>query len=82
MLAIQLQVPGYHEESLVLIIDDHELNEVVDTGGVDILNPDLRPKVDVEVLWFILEDLTFLLTRDILHLRATLDNDVVRQNPN
>ena len=49
MFTIELEIPSDNEESLDHIIDDKDLYEVINSSRKDVLNPNLRPKVDVEI---------------------------------
>ena len=49
MFTIELEIPSDDEESLDHIIDHKDLYEVINSSRKDVLNPNLRPKVDVEI---------------------------------
>ena len=48
MLAVVLQVPGHDIDSPVLVIDEEDLDQVFDTSGENVLNPDFCSWAELE----------------------------------
>ena len=83
MLTIEFEIPGYDEESLHEIVQHQDLDKVINSGRENVLNPHLRTEVDIEVLGFVLatKESSFVSSLNVLELRATFDDNVVRKFP-
>jgi len=49
MLSVALQVPRDDEKTPVCIIDDEQLDQVLNTCRVNVLDPNFRTRIDGEV---------------------------------
>ena len=79
MFAIELEIPSDDEKSLNDIVYHEDLDEVINPSRENVLNPNLRPEVDVEFCccWSTTEEV-FVISANVLELRATFNDNVVR----
>ena len=82
MLAIELEIPCYDEESLNQIVDNEDLDQVINSCRENILDPHLRTKVDINVyrLGTFTKESRFS-SSNVLQLRTTFDDNIVREQP-
>ena len=79
MFAIELEIPSDDKKSLNDIVYHEDLDEVINSSRENVLNPNLRPEVDVEFCccWSTTEEV-FVISANVLELRATFNDNVVR----
>lgn len=51
MLSVEIQVPRDDVDEELQLINDEQLHQVFDSGGVDAFEPDLVTELDIEVSW-------------------------------
>ena len=82
VLTVRLQVPRDNVEAQVGIVDDEELDKILDTGGEDVLNPNLGTGGDLEVDGIVSEAvMDRRLSADELDFGARLGDHVVVEEP-